>query len=581
MIESAAKRWHFASKPTTSEVAKLAEALNINKVLAALLIQRGIHTFDEAKHFFRPQLVDLHDPFLMQDMGKAIERIEKAIATNEKILIYGDYDVDGTTAVSLVYTFFKSFYAHIDFYIPHRYAEGYGISIKGIDYAAENNFSLIIALDCGIKSIDKVNYALDKKVDFIICDHHRPGDVIPNAVAVLDPKREDCSYPYKELTGCGIGFKLIQAWAASHNINLEYVYSFLDLVAVSTAADIVPITGENRILAYYGLKAINTQPRAGILALLQDSTKYKFDASQRRDLSISDLVFLIGPRINAAGRMDDAKVAVKLLIADNSAQAQQFSTALNEHNTERRDFDSRITEQALQMISENPKFVQRKSTVLFNADWHKGVIGIVASRLTEKYYRPTIILTESNGYATGSARSVKDFDIYNAIESCSDLLTQFGGHMYAAGLTMKTENVEKFVDRFEEVVSETIEDRMLIQQIDIDATLNLEEITPAFFNVLKQFAPFGPGNMSPVFATESVRDTGWSKQVGKNLEHLKIAISQSENGRFGKDGVAFGMGHMYPLIARKIPFDICYSIEENYFNGNVSLQLNVKDIKLQ
>jgi len=581
------KRWALKEPGDADLTAALSRTLNISPILAGLLVGKGITTYEEAKKFFRPDIKDLHDPFLMKDMDKAIERIEKAIASGEKILVYGDYDVDGTTAVALVYSFLKTIYDKVDFYLPDRYKEGYGVSIAGIDYAQANNMSLIIALDCGIKAIDKVVYANERNIDFIICDHHRPGDELPAAVAVLDPKRDDCEYPYKELSGCGIGFKLVQAYAQKLNVPFTRLEKYLDLVAVSTAADIVPITGENRILVYYGLKRLNEKPRHGLEAILKTNNILKKDfvdtatgeISQRYNLDVTNLVFVIGPRINAAGRIYDARHAVDLLIADDHSGAHDSSVLVNKHNDERRELDSTITEHALAIVRDDPRFIKRKTTVLFHPEWHKGVIGIVASRLTEKYYRPTIILTESNGLATGSARSVKDFDIYNAIESCSDLLEQFGGHMYAAGLTMKLENVEKFMDRFEEVVAATIEEKMLTQEVEINAELKLTDITPNFYNVLKQFSPFGPGNMNPVFKSEGVRDTGMSRIVGNN--HLKLNLAQDENTRYGIDGIAFQMGQYHPFIRRKIPFDICYTLEENTFNGKTSIQLNVKDIKVK
>jgi len=568
------KRWSLKLQPDAALVEGLSKVLNINNTLAALLIQRGVTNFDEAKKFFRPSINDLHDPFLMKDMDKAIERIDLALANNEKILVYGDYDVDGTTAVALVYSFLKEIASKgtVDFYLPDRYKEGYGVSFAGVDFAAANGFSLIIALDCGIKGNDKVKYALEGGIDFIICDHHHPGDELPPAVAVLDPKRDDCGYPFDELSGCGIGFKLVQAYCQVHDIPFEELEKYLDLVAISTAADIVPVTGENRILVYYGLQWLNKNPRPGIKAILEL-------AQIKRDLNVSDVVFIIGPRINAAGRIQDARQAVDLLISANHTDALTEGVTINETNVERRGLDMKITEEALIKIQENPKFIGRKTTVLFDAQWSKGVIGIVASRLIDKYYRPTVILTESNGFATGSARSVKDFDIYNAIESCSDLLEQFGGHMYAAGLTMKLENVDKFSERFEEIVASTIHENSLRQEISIDADINISDITPSFFNVLKQFAPFGPGNMNPFFRTENVRDTGLSRVVGNN--HLKLNLAENETTRFGVDGIGFGLGQYHPFINRRIPFDICYTVEENSFNGKTSLQLNVKDIKLK
>lgn len=565
------KRWSIKKQGQADLVDSLADELNINKILANLLVQRGVRTFEEARHFFRPSIDDLHDPFLMKDMDKAILRIEQAIANKEKIMVYGDYDVDGTTAVALVYSFLRTLYDKVDYYLPDRYKEGYGVSLKGIETAAQEGITLIIALDCGIKSVEKVAIAKEKGIDFIICDHHRPGEVLPGAAAVLDPKRDDCAYPYKELSGCGIGFKLVQAYAQKHNIPFSELEQYLDLVAVSTAADIVPITGENRVLTYYGMLWLNKNPRPGIKAILEL-------AEVKHELTVSDVVFIIGPRINAAGRIQDARQAVDLLISANSVDALIEGKNINEKNVERRTLDMDITEQALNLAGQDSRFALRKSTVLFDPSWHKGVIGIVASRLTEKFYRPTIILTESNGYVTGSARSVKDFDIYNAIESCSDLLEQFGGHMYAAGLTMKSENIYKFAERFEEVVSSTIEERMLVQEIEIDSPIAIRDISPSFFNVLKQFAPFGPGNLSPVFIASNVRDTGSSRIVGNN--HLKLSIAQDDFTRFGFDAIGFQLGDFHPIVSRKIPFDIAFTIEENNWNNKTSLQLNIKDIRV-
>jgi len=571
-VEVKEKRWALKKKGTTELVAELSRHLNISTILSNLLIQRGITSFEAAKKFFRPDIADLHDPFLMKDMDAAIIRLETAIRNGENILVYGDYDVDGTTAVALVYSFIKSLYDNVDYYLPDRYKEGYGVSLAGIDFAHDNDFTLIIALDCGIKANDKVRYAKERGIDFIICDHHRPGEHLPEASAVLDPKRSDCNYPFDELSGCGIGFKLVQGYAIRHSIPFEKLEQYLDLVAISTAADIVPITGENRVLVHFGLHWLNKNPRPGIKAILEL-------AQVKRELQVSDIVFIIGPRINAAGRIQDARQAVDLLITANSTDALFEGGKINESNVERRTLDLSITEHALLLVQEDPHFSKRKSTVLFHPSWHKGVIGIVASRLTEKYYRPTVILTESNGMATGSARSIKDFDIYNAIESCSDLLEQFGGHMYAAGLTMKIENIEKFSERFEEIVASTINERIMTQEVEIDAELTFKDITPSFYNVLKQFAPFGPGNMNPVFKTENVRDTGLSRVVGNN--HLKLNLAEDETTRFGIDAIAFQLGQFYPIVSRKIPFDICYTIEENNWNGKISLQLNVKDIQLK
>jgi single-stranded-DNA-specific exonuclease len=562
------KRWVIKEKSDKGIVEKLASQLNVNPILANLLTQREIETIEQAKKFFRPNLSDLYDPFLFKDMHLAIDRIEEAFINKEKILIYGDYDVDGSTAVSLVYSFFKRFYNHIDYYFPCRYEEGYGISFKGIDYAKENGFTLIIALDCGIKGNEKIDYANEKNIDFIICDHHRPGDELPKAVAVLDPKRIDSTYPFDELSGCGIGFKLVQAFALRNNIPFAELEQYLDLCVISIAADIVPILDENRVLAFYGIKQINTNPRPGIKAILEMS-------NVKRDLSISDIVFTIGPRINAAGRIENARHALDLLLTTNKEDAFTSGEGINVFNKERKTLDTNITEHALEIIREDEINLNKKSTVIFHPEWHKGVLGIVASRLIDKYYRPTIVLTLSNDMITGSARSIKGFDIYNAIESCADLLEQFGGHKYAAGLLLKPENMAAFTERFEQVVCDTIEDWMLTAEVDIDAEINLQDITPSFFKILKQFSPFGPGNMTPVFKTSHVIDSGYSKVVGSN--HLKLSVKQDENQN-SFDAIAFQQGHHFDLISKGLPFDICYTIEENEWNGKVSLQLNIRDI---
>jgi len=564
------KRWVLKPQGNQEAINALAASLNINSILANLLVQRGISTFEQAKKFFRPSLDDLHDPFLMKDMDIAVNRIDDAIRNREKILVYGDYDVDGTTAVSLVYTFLKTMSGDIWYYIPDRYKEGYGISKQGIDWAKENGYGLIIALDCGIKSNDKIDYANELGVDFIICDHHRPGIEIPNAVAVLDPKRKDCNYPYKELSGCGIGFKLIQGFAQKNGIPFNQIEQYLDLVAISIAADIVPITDENRVLAHFGLQRLNREPRPGVKAILDLG-------GIKRELSITDIVFAIAPRINAAGRMEHGNKAVELLISKNENLASFLGDDIDENNTKRKSLDQLITDQALQQIEDDIAFNNRKSTVVYNEEWHKGVIGIVASRLIDKFYRPTIVLTRSNGMVSGSARSVKDFDVYNAIESCSELLEQFGGHMYAAGLTMKEENVQKFQDRFEEVVAATIEDRMLVREIEIDAELSLKDITPKFYKILKQFAPFGPGNMSPIFLSHEVRDNGKGRVVGNN--HLKLTLTQQDIQPGVFDGIAFQLGHHHPMVEQKDSFEIVYHVEENNFNNRITLQLNIKDLK--
>jgi single-stranded-DNA-specific exonuclease len=559
------KRW-VVKEIDTALARTLQDELKLNPVLARLLVQRNIRTFEEARIFFRPSLDHLHDPFLMKDMDKAVDRINAAMMHNEKIVIYGDYDVDGTTSVALMYSFLKKHYPNIDYYIPDRYKEGYGISQAGIDWAKQQQCSLIIALDCGIKSIDKIAYATSIGIDFIICDHHLPGDEIPAAVAVLDPKRTDCTYPYKELSGCGIGFKLLQAYCNSHQISFDELTPYLDLVVVSIASDIVPITGENRTLAYFGLKQLNESPREGLKALLET-------AVSRKEISVSDIVFIIGPRINAAGRIDDAKNAVRLLLSETQFTAGSNAELLNQKNTERRQFDMDITKEALAILQEDI-YDQRKSTVIYREHWHKGVIGIVASRLTEVHYKPTIVLTQSNGVAAGSARSIAGFDIYSAIKECGDLLEQFGGHMYAAGLTLKLENVDKFIKRFEEVVSATIDENLLTPEIVVDDEIQLKDITPSFYNILKQFAPFGPGNMKPVFVTRNLTDTGYSRVVGN--DHLKISLKDKDN--YSGNGIAFGMAHFEELV-RDEPVDIVYTIEENEWRNVVRIDLMIKDIK--
>ena len=583
-------RWIIAKDADKQEVRSLSESLGIDEVLANLLVQRGITSYEEAKNFFRPSLEHLHDPFLMKDMDKAVDRLQKAMNEGEKILIYGDYDVDGTTAVALIYTYLKNFVnkKRIEFYIPDRYDEGYGISYKGIDYAADNGFGLVIVLDCGIKAVEKIEYANQRGVDFIICDHHRPDEVLPNAVAVLDSKRPDCEYPYKELSGCGVGFKLITALSMRLGRPIEEVYELLDYVAVSIAADIVPITGENRVLAYFGLKQLNINPRPGIEAVLRQANigrrknVSEVEGEQQnaleRALTISDLVFLIGPRINAAGRLEKAADSVRLLLATKYDHAEKLAASINDLNSKRREFDNAITEEALQMIDADEKLRNAKSTVIFNENWHKGVIGIVASRLTDSYYRPTIVLTRSGNLITGSARSIKNFDIYDAIDDCSDLLEHFGGHKYAAGLSLKPENLEKFSERFEKYVSEHLEETDLTPELNVDIEMDFTNITPKFVRILKQFAPFGPGNLSPVFLTKNVVDAGFSRAVG-NHKHLKLSVMQQGNTDFVFSGIAFQKGELYDRIHDKEPFTMCYNIEENFWQGKTTLQLNVKDIK--
>lgn len=584
-------RWIIHKDVDKQVVDKLSDVLGIDKNLSTLLVQRGIENYDDAKEFFRPSLTHLHDPFLMKDMDKAVSRIKKAWENGEKILIYGDYDVDGTTAVALIYTYLKNFInkKKIEFYIPDRYDEGYGISYKGIDYAVENGFNLIIVLDCGIKAVDKIDYANERNVDFIICDHHRPGDEIPNAVAVLDSKRVDCQYPYKELSGCGVGFKLITALSMALNRSMDEVYELLDLVAVSIAADIVPITGENRVLAYYGLQLINKNPRPGIEAVLSHANVYRVEEEfvidsehpqnvLNKEVTISDLVFMIGPRINAAGRLEKASDSVRLLISDKKEHAEKLAASINDLNAKRREFDNRITEEALAMIEQDERLLNAKSTVIFNENWHKGVIGIVASRLTDYYYRPTIVLTRSNNLITGSARSIKNFDIYDAIDNCSDLLEHFGGHKYAAGLSLKPENLDEFSRRFEEYVANNIDKEELVPELNVDLEISFSDITPKFVRVLRQFAPFGPGNMAPVFLSKNVIDTGFSRSVG-NKKHLKLTVAQKDVPDMVFAGIAFQKGDVYNRVRSKEPFAICYCIEKNFWQGKTNLQLNVKDLK--
>ena len=561
-------RWTIKPKPSLEKVKQLASQLNVDELIATLLIQRGIENFEEARTFFRPSLDDLHNPYLMKDMDKAVVRIETAIANGENILVFGDYDVDGTTAVSLVSSYLKSYYPNVATYIPDRYGEGYGISFKGIDFADDNGFSLIIALDCGIKSIDHVAYANGKKIDFIICDHHRPGSELPDAVAVLDPKREDCSYPYDELCGCGIGFKLIQALGQNRNQTIEDLILYLDLVATAIGADIVPITGENRILAKFGLDVINTNPRPGIKALINNVKK--------KVLTITDVVFIIAPRINAAGRIKHGNEAVSLLTEYDLDQAEQFASEIEQYNTDRKDLDKQITVEALSQIIENNE-TKCFTTVVYQEDWHKGVIGIVASRLTETYYRPTLVFTKSGDKLAASARSVKDFDVYNALEACAEHLEQFGGHMYAAGMTLKEENYLNFKNAFEKVVEATIPPELLLAEISIDAEIDFAEISPKLIRILSQFEPFGPQNMSPVFLSKNVKDTGYGKPLGKDNEHVKLFIKQ--NGSQGIGAIGFNLGNKLELTKNQKPFEMVYHLDENEFNGTVTMQLRLKDLR--
>lgn len=561
-------RWTLKPIPDSQKVNALSKDLNVEPLVAYLLVQRGIETFEEAKSFFRPSLEELHDPFLMKDMDKAVERILKAIENGENILVYGDYDVDGTTSVALMSSYLKTYYPNVSTYIPDRYDEGYGVSYKGIDFAFDNDFTLIIALDCGIKAIDKVAYASEKGIDFIICDHHRPGDEIPKAVAVLDPKREDCEYPFKELCGCGVGFKLIQALSEKRGVGLDDILLYLDLVATAIGADIVPVTGENRILAYYGLKVINSNPRTGFKAILKEVKK--------ETLTITDVVFIIAPRINAAGRMKHGNHAVTLLTEENQENAEKYAAEIEAFNSDRREADKKITEEALQQIIENDE-EDRNTTVVYHESWHKGVIGIVASRLTETYYRPTLVFTKSGEKLAASARSVKGFDVYNALESCAEHIEQFGGHKYAAGLTLMEEDFENFKNEFEKVVSKTITPQQLIPEISVDAMIDLDDITPKFYRILKQFAPFGPGNMTPVFMTENLTDVGVGKCVGKDKSHLRLVVKQEKSNQF--TGIGFGLADKEDIACNGKPFKAVYCIDENEWQGNVSLQLRLKDIR--
>ena len=567
-------KWNF-QKPTEEEnrISKeLADKLAISPVICQLLVKRGITTEEEANKFFKPSLNDLHDPFLMPDMDKAVKRLNKALGEREKILVYDDYDVDGTTAVSLVYKFLRPYTTLLDYYIPDRYDEGYGISYKGIDYAADTDVKLIISLDCGIKAIEKIEYAKKKGIDFIICDHHMPDDTLPDAVAVLDAKRVDSNYPYEHLSGCGVGFKFMQAFAKSNNFPFADLEKLLDLCAVSIASDIVPITGENRIMAYYGLKQINSNPSLGLKGIIDVC------GLTGKEITMSDIVFKIGPRINASGRMMNGKEAVDLLLAKDSESAREKSENINQYNDERRELDKKITDEANAIIDDFQDMADRKAIVVFNPAWHKGVIGIVASRLTEKYYRPAVVLTKSSELITGSARSVAGFDIYKAIESCRDLLENFGGHTYAAGLSLKEENLEAFTNRFLQLAADEIVPEQMVPQLDVDAILDFKDINAKFMHDLKKMSPFGPDNQKPVFCSRRVKDYGTSKLVGKDLEHIKLELIDA-NSNSPIHGIAFGMHKHSKHIKGMKPFNICYTVEENTYNGNTSLQLMIKDIK--
>lgn len=568
------KKWNYQT-PTEEELHKrdlLAAELGLNPVVCLLLVQRGLSTVEAVKKFFKPSLEDLHDPFLMPDMEKAVKRLNKALGNKEKILIYGDYDVDGTTAVALVYKYLRPYSSTLDYYIPDRYDEGYGISYKGIDYAKANGITLVISLDCGIKAVDKIDYAKRLGIDFIICDHHMPDDVLPDAVAVLDAKRADSQYPYEHLSGCGVGFKFMQAFARSNNFPVANLERLLELTAVSIASDIVPITGENRILAYYGLKQLNTNPSLGLKGIID------ICGLTGKDITISDIVFKIGPRLNASGRMMNGKEAVELLLAKDAETAREKSANINQYNEERRELDKKITDEANALIHQSINMADRKAIIVYNPAWHKGVIGIVASRLTEKYYRPAVVLTKSSELITGSARSVTGFDIYKAIEGCRDLLENFGGHTYAAGLSLKEENLSAFTERLQKLAAEEIIPEQMIPQIDIDAVLDLHNITPQFMNELKRMSPFGPENQKPVFCSLGVKDYGTSKLVGKDQDHIKLELIDDRSNT-PIHGIAFGMHQHINHIKAMKPFDICYTIEENTYNGNTSLQLMIKDIK--
>ncbi len=568
------RKWIMKEPADPEVVSRLASELGIDSVLAELLVHRGISTFSEARAFFRPDLKNLHDPFLMKDMDKAVLRIRKAIEEETPILVYGDYDVDGTTAVALVYSFLKKLTPNVDFYIPDRYDEGYGISFKGIDWAADRGFGLVIALDCGIKANDKIAYANSKGVDFIICDHHLPENEIPDAVAVLDPKRADCGYPFDDLSGCGVGFKLVQAYSATYGIPFESLLSLLDLLVVSIASDLVSVVGENRILAHFGLKQLNESPRMGLSAMIRLSG---LDAAH---ISIDDIVFKIGPRLNAAGRMESGRVAVELLTATDEAEAERIGSEINEYNNERKSIDREITQQALEMVQSGACLSSEDTTIVYDPSWHKGVVGIVASRLVEAFYKPTIVFTrsQSNGLVTGSARSVHGFDLYDAIESCADLLENFGGHLYAAGLTLKEENLPEFCRRIEEFIGSRITPEMLTPVIHVDSKLNFDSITPKFVRILKQFQPFGPGNSAPVFLTENVYDNGNGRRVGADAGHLKLELIQEAQPYRHISAIAFNKSSHFEHIKNGNPIDICYTIVENYYRGIANIQLRIKDI---
>ena len=566
-------KWIVKEAADPAKVEKLSAEVGIDRVLSQLLVARGVETFEQARRFFRPSLDDLFDPFLMKDMDVAVERLRKAITGGEKILVYGDYDVDGTTAVALVFSFIRRFTTSVDFYIPDRYDEGYGVSYKGIDWAFEGGFGLIITLDCGIKAIDKAEYARSKGVDMIICDHHLPEDTLPAAVAVLDPKREDCNYPFDDLSGCGVGFKLVQAYAQRYGVPFETLVPLLDLLVVSIASDLVTMVGENRTLSHFGLKQLNEDPHKGLLAMINLSNL------EPGHITIDDIVFKIGPRINAAGRMESGRLAVELLTAEDVDQAMFIGEKINENNNERKSIDREVTREALEMVESGSCLARENATVVYNPRWSKGIVGIVASRLVEAYYKPTVVLTKSNGFITGSARSIAGFDLYEAIESCADLLENFGGHVYAAGLTLKEENLEEFARRIDNFIAGKITAEMLVPVVDIDARLDFSQITPKFFRILKQFQPFGPGNNNPVFVTENVYDAGNGRKVGAGGVHLKLDLIQESQPYHQIAAIAFNMADYYDYIKSGNPLDVCYSIVENYYRGNSTIQLRIKDLR--
>ncbi len=566
-------KWIIKESADSAAVERLAAEVGVDRVLAELLVQRGVSTFEEARSFFRPSLDKLHDPFLMQDMDAAVERLRRAIVSGEKILVYGDYDVDGTTAVALVYSFIRRFTSAVDFYIPDRYDEGYGVSFKGIDWASDNGFGLLITLDCGIKARDKVDYAAGKGVDVIICDHHLPEDELPQAVAVLDPKREDCHYPFDDLSGCGVGFKLVQAYSQRYGIPFESLTPLLDLLVVSIASDLVTMVGENRILAHFGLKQLNEHPCQGLLAMITLSNL------EPGHITVDDIVFKIGPRINAAGRMESGRMAVELLTSADAAAAMAIGEKINESNNERKNIDREITQEALEMVQSGNCLCSSNATIVYNPKWNKGVVGIVASRLVEAYYRPTVVLTKSNGFVTGSARSIAGFDLYEAIESCADLLENFGGHMYAAGLTLREEKLQEFSARMDSFIAGHVTAEMLTPVVEVDSRLDFAQITPKFFRILKQFQPFGPGNSNPVFMTENVYDAGTGRKVGAGGVHMKLDLIQESQPYHQIPSIAFNMADCFDYIREGNPFDVCYAIVENYYRGNSSIQLRIRDLR--